>query len=78
MSAGKKPRNITLVLGLEGALVEGATGIQIVRLEIFEEPKIAGEGTGEPLVSVDLAVPDGEDPPEKDDTENAKRQKVPG
>jgi hypothetical protein len=53
------------------------TGIQVVRLEIFEESKAAVEANGDPLVSVDLAVPDGEDPPENDGTEDAKKQKAP-
>ena len=60
---------------LETTEVQGVTGIQVVRLEILEEPKTAEEGKSEPLVSVDLAVADGEDPPEKDSTEDAEKHK---
>jgi hypothetical protein len=67
---------------LEDARVEGATGIQVVRLEIFEESKTLSEEKIEPLVFVDLAFPQGEDPPEKplvedDPTEDGSLQKDP-
>ena len=56
---------------LEDAKVQGAAGLEVVRLEVFEEPKTAGDKKDEPLVAVDLVVPEGDDPPEME-TEAAK------